>query len=151
MTDSRNRPRTTTKNLAAIWRETCLKEGIEVLKLSAQSCASLRQANICLISDLISRTETELLRSCDLNSKDWDEIQAKLRRYCNANGIPFPWRDNSSKETDTTKNANARQSNHQLGMPAWGTWMDRISPDVSTYEVLQSLGSETDTDRKSVV
>jgi hypothetical protein len=126
------------KGLLTIWQRLSLKEEIAILKLSMKCHTSLRKAGICVISDLVSKTETDLLLLSDLNLQNLAEIQAKLKQYCDINGLPFPWLASPPKQTDARKDAGRPRPGRRVEMPVEQTpayavrardpSLDRVSP-----------------------
>ena len=59
-------------------KEKVLEMSIEELELSVRSYNCLKRANISTIEDLISKSETEMMKVRNLGKKSFDEVTAKL-------------------------------------------------------------------------
>ena len=59
-------------------KEKVLEMSIEELELSVRSYNCLRRANIATVEDLISKSETEMMKVRNLGKKSFDEVTAKL-------------------------------------------------------------------------
>lgn len=59
-------------------KEKVLEMSIEELELSVRSYNCLKRANISTVEDLISKTETEMMKVRNLGKKSFDEVTAKL-------------------------------------------------------------------------
>ena len=59
-------------------KEKVLEMSIEELELSVRSYNCLKRANISTVEDLISKSETEMMKVRNLGKKSFDEVTAKL-------------------------------------------------------------------------
>ena len=59
-------------------KEKVLEMAIEELELSVRSYNCLKRANIATVEDLISKSETEMMKVRNLGKKSFDEVTAKL-------------------------------------------------------------------------
>ena len=59
-------------------KEKVLEMSIEELELSVRSYNCLKRANISTVEDLISKTESEMMKVRNLGKKSFDEVKAKL-------------------------------------------------------------------------
>ena len=59
-------------------KEKVLEMSIEELELSVRSYNCLKRANISTVEDLISKTESEMMKVRNLGKKSFDEVTAKL-------------------------------------------------------------------------
>lgn len=59
-------------------KEKVLEMAIEELELSVRSYNCLKRANISTVEDLISKSETEMMKVRNLGKKSFDEVTAKL-------------------------------------------------------------------------
>ncbi len=59
-------------------KERVLEMSIEELELSVRSYNCLKRANISTVEDLISKSETEMMKVRNLGKKSFDEVTAKL-------------------------------------------------------------------------
>ena len=60
-------------------KEKVLEMSIEELELSVRSYNCLKRANISTVEDLISKTESEMMKVRNLGKKSFDEVKAKLQ------------------------------------------------------------------------
>ena len=70
-------------------KEKVLEMSIEELELSVRSYNCLKRANISTIEDLISKSETEMMKVRNLGKKSFDEVTAKLHSL----GLDFAQED----------------------------------------------------------
>ena len=59
-------------------KEKVLEMSIEELELSVRSYNCLKRANISTVEDLISKSESEMMKVRNLGKKSFDEVTAKL-------------------------------------------------------------------------
>ena len=60
-------------------KEKVLEMSIEELELSVRSYNCLKRANISTVEDLISKSESEMMKVRNLGKKSFDEVTNKLR------------------------------------------------------------------------
>ncbi len=70
-------------------KEKVLEMSIEELELSVRSYNCLKRANISTVEDLISKSETEMMKVRNLGKKSFDEVTAKLHSL----GLDFAQED----------------------------------------------------------
>ena len=70
-------------------KEKVLEMSIEELELSVRSYNCLKRANISTVEDLISKSESEMMKVRNLGKKSFDEVTAKL----NSLGLDFAQED----------------------------------------------------------
>ena len=63
-------------------KEKVLEMSIEELELSVRSYNCLKRANISTVEDLISKSESEMMKVRNLGKKSFDEVTAKLHSLC---------------------------------------------------------------------
>ena len=70
-------------------KEKVLEMSIEELELSVRSYNCLKRANISTVEDLISKSESEMMKVRNLGKKSFDEVTAKLHSL----GLDFAQED----------------------------------------------------------
>ena len=74
-------------------KEKVLEMSIEELELSVRSFNCLKRAGIASVEDLISKSESEMMKVRNLGKKSFDEVKAKLHSL----GLDFAQEDEQKK------------------------------------------------------